>query len=164
MSKSNYEQDIEINPDALDVAWLEQPRLMLQYSKLSAKMRRELDMAKQELDIAKAEADRKIRESPEDYGLAKVTEASVSNAILNEDGYKDAYETYLSAKYESDMASGAVNAFEHRKSALENLVRLYGQQYFAGPSIPRDINKEWEKRKQQEASNATVGKMTRRTT
>lgn len=164
MSKNNYEQDIEINPEALDVAWLEQPRLMLQYSKNSAKMRRELDMAKQELDIAKAEADRKIRESPEDFGLVKVTEASVSNAILNEDGYKDAYAIYLSTKYESDMAQGAVNAFEHRKSALENLVRLYGQQYFAGPSIPRDINKEWEKRKQQEASNNTVGKMTRRTT
>jgi hypothetical protein len=31
---------------------------------------------------------------------------------------------------------------EQRKDALENMVRLHGQQYFAGPRIPRNLTEE----------------------
>ena len=40
-------------------------------------------------------------------------------------------------------------AIDQKKSALENLVKLHGQMYFAGPSIPRDLDKEWEKREKE---------------
>lgn len=140
----NYELDITIDGEALDQEWLRHPVLMLKYAQHSAKMQHKLEAAKQALDIAKSEADKMIRTDPESYEILKVTEASVANAIINEDGYKSAYEDYLSTKYEADMARAAVNAFEHRKSALENLVKLYGQQYFAGPSAPYQINREWE--------------------
>ena len=30
-------------------------------------------------------------------------------------------------------------AFNHRKSTLENLVRLHGQEYFSTPNEPRDL-------------------------
>ena len=44
------------------------------------------------------------------------------------------------------LHSQLLKAFEQRKDALENLVRLHGQQYFAGPKIPRDLPSEMEKR------------------
>lgn len=159
----NYKKDIEIDADALDIEWLGQASKMMQYTKYSALKRRLLEEAKQNLDVSKAEADKKIRTNPEKFGIEKITETVVANAILNESGYKQAYTEYLEAKYEADMAQGAVNAFEHRKSALENLVRLFGQQYFAGPNMPRNLHEEVEKRKAlQEELNLKIGRTMQR--
>jgi len=154
----NYEQDIEIDGEALDQEWLAQPSFCLKYGRHSAKMKKRLEEAKQNLDIAKAEADKSIRSNPEKYGIEKVTETVVANAILKEDGYQEAYTAYLNSKYEAEMAQAAVNAFEHRKSALENLVRLYGQQYFSGPTVPYQINRDWEKREQEKKVDEKVSK------
>lgn len=149
----NYVEDIQIDGEALDLEWLQQPSLMLKYAKHSAKVQRALEECKQELDIARAEADRTIRENPEGFDIVKVTEGAINSAILTYKPFIEASQAYADAKYEADMARAAVNAFEHRKSALENLVRLYGQQYFAGPSVPYQINREWEaKEKDQRVS------------
>jgi hypothetical protein len=157
----NYEKDIEIDENSLDIEWLNQPSLMLKYTRHSARMRMELDLAKQNLDIAKAESDKAIRGNPEKYGIEKVTEAVIANAILIHPKYQQAYTDYLTAKFEVDMAQGAVGAFEQRKSALENLVRLHGQQYFAGPKIPRDLT--WERAEKQKSSNESIaGKLHRK--
>lgn len=158
----NYEKDINIDPDGLDTEWLSQPHLMLKYSQHLAEQRKLLDESKQSLDVAKAEADKKIRTNPEKYGIEKITEAVVGNAILIEKGYQQAYTEYLEAKYETDMAQAAVGAFEHRKNALENLVKLFGQQYFAGPKMPRDLSTEWQKKQDQKSADAKVGSMKRK--
>lgn len=158
----NYEKDIYIDSEALDVEWLEQPRLMLNYSQHLAEQRKLLDESKQSLDVAKAEADKKIRTNPEKYGIEKITEAVVGNAILIEKGYQQAYTEYLEAKYETDMAQAAVSAFEQRKYALENLVKLFIAQYFAGPNVPRDLTKEWQKKQDQKESDKKVGGMKRK--
>lgn len=152
----NYEHDVEIDGEALDQEWLNQPKLVLKYAKHSALLQKRLDEADQNKDIAKADADKMIRSNPEKYGLEKTTDAVIANAILNEKGYQAACAAYIEAKYESGMAKGAVNAFEHRKASLENLVKLYGQQYFAGPKMPLEINREWEKKEEQKELNRKV--------
>lgn len=155
----NYEKDLQIDGQALDLEFLNQASLMMKYAKHSANKRKELEEAKQALDIAKAETDKKIRDKPSTFlSEGKVTETAVSNAILNHIDYQAAYTTYLEAKFEADMAQGAVNAFEHRKSALENLVRLYGQQYFAGPNMPLEINRDWVQKQAKEEANDTAQK------
>jgi len=157
----NYEKEIIIDCDALDLEWLEQPRLFMKYAKHSAQCMRTLDEAKERLDVAKAEEDKNIRENPEDYGIAKITEAVVQATILTTPAYKEANAAFIEAKYEADIARSAVNAFNQRKDALENLVRLHGQQYFAGPRVPRNIKEESDKRK--EALNSRIAnKLTRK--
>ena len=156
----DYEKDIVIDENSLDLEWLEQPALMMKYSRHAAKMRREIDEVKQNLDIVKAEVDQKIRKNPGKYKIEKVTEGAISSAILVDNDYQEAYSAYLDAKYEADIAQSAVYAFEQRKSALENLVRLHGQQYFAGPKVPRDLN--WEREERRKKVDAGVAsKMTR---
>jgi hypothetical protein len=152
----NYEKDIEIDETALDIEWLSQPVLFMKYSQHSAEMRRKLDETKQTLEVVKAEVDRSVREKPEKYDIAKVTEGSVNSAILVSYKYKIAYKEYLDAKYESDMAQAAVVAFDQRKTALENMVRLHGQQYFAGPKVPRDLPTLRAQRKAEEESTKKV--------
>jgi len=53
----NYERDIYINADALDIEWLEQSELMLRYGRHEADTQRNLDLAKEKLDLIKAELD-----------------------------------------------------------------------------------------------------------
>ena len=157
----NYEQDITIDDSALDIEWLEQPQLMIKYIRHASQTSRDLDKAKENLDIVKAEIDLKIRSNPEKYGLEKVTEAAIQNTILTSKQYQEVNQTMLDVKYEAEMAKGAVRAMEQRKDALENLVRLHGQQYFAGPKVPRDLT--WERQERQKRVDAGVaGKMMRR--
>jgi len=135
----SYEQDMYIDESALDVELVEQPTLMARYSRLLAEARRDKDLSKEALELIKAEIDLDIRDHPDKYNLVKVTENAIGNCILMEDDYKKAQKAYHDANYEVNVLQGVVSALEHRKSALENMVKLYGQNYFAGPAVPHDL-------------------------
>jgi hypothetical protein len=157
----NYEQDVSIDESALDVEWLAQPRLMMRYGKTVARCERAVSTAKQNLDIKRAELDKKIRSNPDKYGIEKITETVISSTIIIQPAYIAVVEEQNQAIYEYNMARAAVSALQHRKDALENLVRLHGQQYFAGPSVPRDLSKEWERQQNQREANTNI-KVTRK--
>lgn len=152
----NYEKDLYIDDSALDIEWLDQSMLFMKYARHAAEARRTLDETKQALDIKKSEVDKAIRENPDAFGIEKVTEGAIQSAILTEGGYQEAYQIFLDAKFESDMASNAVQAFNQRKEALENLVKLNGQQYFSGPKVPRDIH--WEREEKIKRAEDKIGK------
>jgi hypothetical protein len=156
----NYEDDIRIDETALDIEWLDQPALFLRYSRHAALKEKEKDEAKEALDLVKAELDKEIRSFPDRFGLEKITDKAVENTIPMQPDYKEASENFIQAKYEWNIAKGAVDAFNQRKEALENLSRLNGQNYFAGPKVPRDIK---EQRKAfQEKMNVKIGEKIRR--
>jgi hypothetical protein len=141
----NYELDVKINEDALDIECLEQPNLMRKYSIHLEKMILKRDQQKELLDLIKADLDLDIRTNPDKYvGDIKVTESVVAGAILRDKKYQKANQDYLEAKYEAGVAKGVIEAIYARKSMLEILVKLHGQNYFAGPSVPRDLTKERE--------------------
>ena len=158
----NYEQDMTIDESALDIEWLAQPRLMMQYARHAAKTRLEAEQKKEKLDIVRAGLDKKIRVDPEKFGIVKLTESVVTSTIITQEEYTIANEEYLLAQYENNMAQGAVRAVEGKKTALENLVKLHGQQYFAGPSVPRDLSKEWVQHERQKNVDAGVSKKLKR--
>lgn len=152
----NYEEDIRIDPDALDLEWLQQADKMLLYAKHSADMRKEMDEAKERLDVGKARIELSIRADPEAYGLAKVTEAGIQSTLLIQDEYCRLVQQYHDAKYESDIALGAVRALDQKKTALENLVKLLGASYFAGPKAPRDLQDEYLEKAERRKANSKV--------
>lgn len=143
----NYEQDINIDETALDLEWKMQPMLMMKYCTHMAHAKKALDLATEKLDVLRAKLDKEIRLNPEKYGLAKVTETALENTILLQPEYEEANKEYIEAKYEYEIAQAAVRAMDQKKSALENLVKLLGMSYFAGPTTPRDLSKEWEAKK-----------------
>jgi hypothetical protein len=146
----NYEKDIKIADDALDIEFCEQPTLFMKYSRNVAEMERLKDLAKEKLDFVKADLDRKIRMNPEKYGVDKITDKVVENTIIVQEDYKTASTDYIQAKFEWTNAKGVADAFEQRKSCLEGLAKLLGQQYFAGPKLPRQL--EDERKKKEETS------------
>ena len=143
----NYENDMIIDETALDVEWVEQSGLMFRYAKHAADCRLVVDQVKERLELTKAKLDKEIRTNPENYGIEKLTETVVSNTIITQDSYKKENEALMNAQFELNVANGDVRAMEARKDALENLGRLLGLQYFAGPRLPRDITEEKEKRR-----------------
>lgn len=154
----DYSADVRIDESALEQEWLDQPELMLKYTKIAAEARKDLDNAEEALSLVKAELDKKIRANPSKFGLEKITEPVVVATILTQDKYKTAIKEVVDARFEKNVADGAVKAFEQRKTALENLVKLHGQSYFAGPSIPRDITEERKRQQNKEKANEKVGK------
>lgn len=149
MEKNDYADDLRIDEEMLDVEWLEQPMLFMKYANKYADTQRDLDDVKQKLDILKAELDKEIREKPSEFGIEKVTEGAIQSAILTNVSYQVMYDALLNTKYENDMAKNAVQAFNMRKEALENLVKLHGQSYFAGPKVPHNLAEIKFKRSQQ---------------
>lgn len=145
-----YERDIQIDESSLDVEWLNQPRLMASYCEVAAEAHRKMDIAKERIDFVKAQLNQQIRSDPEGFGVVPgtrgITEGSIEAAVLLQEEYQDASRSHIDARYEYEVATGVVRAFDHRKTALENLVRLHGQAYFAGPSVPRDLPAERERR------------------
>lgn len=156
MSELNYEKDVRIDPDALDTEWLEQAPLMMKYTQHEARCRRQLEQAKTEVSIVEAELDKEIRSNPDKFDLPKITETAIKSAIQTDKDFLEAQENLREAEYELNMASAAVRSIYGKKDALENLVRLFGQQYFAGPKVPRDLSFQWQQKQEQIRSNKKV--------
>lgn len=167
MKSLNYEDDVRIDESALDVELLRQPSLILNYSTNAAHYERHLTKLKERLEVCKAELDKKIRTDPEGYEISKVTETAISNTIITQPEYQELKADIIDCEYELRMARAALSSLSDKKMALENLVKLHGMNYFAGPSLPRDLTQEWRKSAEQKGSNAKVvigGKTRSRTT
>ena len=140
----NYERDMRIDDSALDVEWFEQANLAMKYGKIWAEANRNLLIAEENLKIIKAELIKRVNQNPmEKVGKEKPTDLDKETYYRSHRQYKEAKQEWIEAQYELDMATIAKNEISFtRKAALENLVVLFGQNYFAGPSMPRDINVE----------------------
>lgn len=145
----DYEKDLSIDPDALDIEFLAQPQLYFRYAKESVLAKDDYSRAKENLETVRAELDQAVRQHPEQYGFStekKPTEVSINSAILQTQEYKGANENYMKAKYEADLVQAAVMAIDQKKSSLEHLSRLTIAGYCAMPSEPRDLAGEWKSR------------------
>jgi hypothetical protein len=162
VQQMSYEEDIIIDEQALDVEWLDQPRRMARYCQGAAAAQRALDFAKEDLDFTRSTIERAVRADPQRYGVVAgprgITEDSIKAAVQIHEEYRLASRTVVDAKYEYDVAIGVVKAFDHRKSALERLVQLHGQNYFAGPSVPRDLAAERERRDRAAQARVRISK------
>lgn len=141
----NYERDMSIDTEALDVEWVEQAPLAMRYGKIWADKKEELERANENVKLVKAELTVKINDDPEKYlGVGvKSTVANVEACILKHEDYQAARDEALNAMKEFNLIDIAKNEIAFtRKAALENLVVLHGQQYFAGPKIPRNLKEE----------------------
>lgn len=162
---SDYENEMRIDPDALDVEWLGHSSLTEKYGRLLADARFEVDVAKEDLDVVKAEVDGDIRENPLKYTGEdkKPTEAAISNLTTMHKRVRDAERRLAEAKRNAGYLQAAVNACDARKKALENLVHLLNQNYFAGPTEPRNLSGEATMREQaRKKQRSRVADKTRR--
>jgi hypothetical protein len=154
----DYINDLSIDDTALDLCIQDQPQLMMKYCINSAEAQQMMDLAKEKLEFPRSELDQAIRQSPDTFGIEKITDKVVENTIPLQESYKKASKEYIDAKFEFNTAKGAVEACSQRKDALEQLIKLYGLNYFAGPKVPRDIRQERLLREKKAESKLTRNK------
>lgn len=135
-----FEDDLRIDPMALDLEWLDQPQKYFKYAEQLAKAAREKDRCKQALLVARARVRRDLAKSGE-----KVTEGSIEEVLSQTEEWKDLSDSV----YDENVLDASVKAMYQRKEALESLVRLQGQSYNAAPREPRDLAAEYVKRGKQ---------------
>ena len=145
----DYMAELQIDHNALDVEWFDQPALFMKYAQASVQTKTDLDLAKHKLEIIKSEIETDIRKNPPAYAGAdakKLTEASIHAIVIAHPDVQKAENTVIEARHTCDMFAMMVKAFDQRKYALQMAVTLFGQKYFAGPIEPRDLNLEFEKK------------------
>lgn len=143
----NYEQDLEIDPTALDVEWLGQAKRFMHYAKLSAQADRKVRLAEENVKTVRSELVRKVQEDPDLLGdEIKLTAQTTEAYYRLHPKYKKAKKELIKLQFRANILTQAVSAFRQRRSSLENLVTLHGQQYFASPKEPRNLEGEHLKR------------------
>ncbi len=137
--EEKQEQDIfDLHLDELDRHVLEQPQLVSQYGEQLAAAKDDMDRAKNELEAEKAELVIKVAADPGKYGITKPTGALIDAAVASTTSIRRLNEVLLDCKGDVGMLSSMMNALDGRKYALQDLVKLHGQDYFAAVAVSQE--------------------------
>lgn len=123
----------DLDKHQLDEEWINQPELYYVHSTNLTEAKRDYELSKSKLELVSAEIKMDIRKNPSNYGLDKVTEDAIKTALVLSNEYKEQDKATIESKYKVDSLQAIVDALDHRKKALENLVHLFGMNYFSTP-------------------------------
>jgi hypothetical protein len=130
----DYDADLHIDPNFLDAEFLGHSEVFMKYAKESARTKKVASFAEEKVKTVRSQVVNRLKTSGE-----KHTESSIEAAYRLDPDYIKAKEDWLEAVFDADLMVNAVFAFQSRKTALENLVRLQGAGYYSAPTEPRDL-------------------------
>lgn len=138
----DYERDSSIDPDALDVEWMQQANLAYIYGKAKAEAKKAMDLAWEHVKVTRS---RLIKIKKEDD--PKATGPIVEAYYRDHPDHKKAKQDFIDAEYEYNMADVAAGVISYQKrTALEQAVKLAYINYFATPADPRNLAEEIAKK------------------
>lgn len=139
----DYKNDVRINEAALDLEWLDQAELAIKYGKEWSIQRKKVFLLEEKVKVVRSKLIKKAYEDPEQYlGQPKATMQTVEAFYRDHKKHKKLKQELIEAQEELDLVEVAKNEIAFtRKSALENMTKLYIADYFAGPNVPRDLSK-----------------------
>jgi len=123
----------EIDPNHLDKEWTLHPIVYHDMALKLADARKAYERASAEEDVIEAEVSLAIRRDPNKYDLPKATEDTVKQAVKLDQKYQRARMKAIGAKHDLDVLQAAVTTLEHKKYALQDLVKLRLADYFSEP-------------------------------
>jgi hypothetical protein len=134
----DFQKDLDIDKFSLDDEWAKQPSTFHKWSMQLAEAEMERDKAKEEIDLVRAELDLAIRTDPIKFKLEKITESAVNSAIITNEKYRKSLDEYNQLKYNHRIIQSAIESLNHKKYALDNLVRLFLSEYYLRDAPPKD--------------------------
>jgi hypothetical protein len=157
----DFAKDLEIDRYYLDDICETHASIFQRWAEKHAEAQQVRDNVKSQTALEKADAsdmlhreraslDLSIRADPKRFNLEKLTENSIESTILIHPAYisvqqkvmeakKQAEEKLANAEYEVEILRVARDALEHRKTMIENLVKLYVAGFWAKPKQPRQV-------------------------
>ncbi len=142
MKQEDDPEIFRIDQNTLDKEWISQPRFYHKYAIMLADARRIYEQAKADKELVSAELDREVRLNPTKFGVTKITEGVVEQTIILQREYRKAHDACIDAKHEVDVVQAHVDTLDHRKKALEDLVKLFLADYFSKPKDPEGVTHE----------------------
>lgn len=141
--KLDYKKDVRINDAALDLEWLDQAELAVSYGREWATLKKKVAILDEKVKVIRSKLIRKAWKNPQDtLGQPKGSIQTVEAYYRTHKKHMKLKEELFEAQEELDLVEVAKNEISFtRKSALENMVKLYAADYFAGPNVPRDLSK-----------------------
>lgn len=153
--RAELEEDRTIDPGQLEVECVRQADLYYKWAERAMEARYKATMLKHAADTLNSRLSLQAREKPLDFRLKVTTEGAIRAAVEVHKDYIAAIEAYYLAEHEAEKLGKAEVAMQMKKSMLTEMVKLHGNEYFAGPSVPRDIVSTWAEyqRRSEGASN-----------
>ena len=139
-----YKEDLEIDPDNLDVECLTHSGRYQDMAEIVVDAKDDFDRAKRELDVSLAYIELDIRKNSKE----KITEAVATALITTDPRTQLAYEKYFDIKKEYEIIKTGMDGWGQKDSRLKDLVKLHGQSYFAGPTEGRLLTREIKKKQE----------------
>jgi hypothetical protein len=124
---------LEIDENNLPVEWQGQANMMLQVGVDMADAQQEADEAQARFSVVVAKLDAAIRAEPAEFGISKVTETTVQHAVVRQPEHIAAQGDLFAARHTLNVMKAAVQAVQHRKSALQGMTDLWLRQWHAEP-------------------------------
>lgn len=166
MDREELDLDKAIDPDQLDVEAVRQAEVFYKWSERMIEARSKVERCKYEMDKIEAQLQLRVRDEPSKFGISvRMTEQVVEACVKTHAKYEAAAEALRQARRKLGRLESAVSAMEQRKRMIEILVTLHGQQYYAGPSVPRDLSsayREFQERRTQSVNEKQKSKVRRR--
>lgn len=138
-ARGDLAKQISINKYKLDDECQEQASNYHFWAELQAEAKTTVNRAENKLKLIEAEAKARATKTLEQAGM-KTTVDAVNAKALQDPEVKEATEYLLEVQGELYHLDAAVRALDHKKSELDNLVKLWGSSYFSFPTggPPRD--------------------------
>lgn len=135
----DFGTDIGINVNKLEEEWLKQSTLMYNASREASKAYREWGDQKDIYNVMRAGIELQLRKGEielkgNDEKPIKLNNDIVKAYLDNDESLKVQLKAIADAKYEYDIASGAVNSIEHRKRSLTYIVELRKMNWWSEPT------------------------------
>ncbi len=130
--KIDFEQKFPIDRHDLATEWDYQSELFRHWAKRLREKEEELRDANDALNEVFAEEYEKIKEEEENK---KLTETAIKNKIVLTEEYDKFKKIARALESEVGALKVDVQSLEMRKTALENLVKLHGQEYYSHPTV-----------------------------
>ena len=116
--------ELAIDVNALDVDCQKQPQLITETTELLADLKLKAKQGKMNYDEVCSISEKQIREKPETFGISKITESAVKAAMIVHGDVHNAREKMLFAEHQADIVASIVDGYHHRRSMLDNEVKL----------------------------------------
>lgn len=126
----DFQKELSINKYKLDEECISHASRYAYYAEAQALAKSNVSKAKDNLELVMAERNMEIREEL-GSGEKKVTEAMVNATIAKDEKVLEAKSELRDAEEVYSRLTVAVQAFDVRRSELDNLVRLYCASYFS---------------------------------
>lgn len=153
--EDRFEEEVQVDPFRLDDEWINQANLYGKYADLAAQARKDLDQAHQDEKTTRSEIILELREED-----PKMTAMIMEARYRSDPRHRETKRVRIQAEFLWNRYNNRVYAFTHRKTALENLVRLWAGEYFGTPVADRTMPEGYEKEVKQTKAKGkiTVGK------